>query len=101
MYEPFAKKVTMLSEFNAFIRKEQKNASFRSLRQKVEANSRLVIGGQGAWSKLLVPIVLEEYGSGMNTHDITSIISLLRIVRNIIQHPEHKKSMLAMHHREI
>ena len=59
-------------------------------------NASLVIGGKGAWNKLIDPIIIEEYGTGINTQNIVSYLSLLRIIRNIIQHPEHLDSMMAL-----
>ena len=94
-FEPMSQKVTVLSELNGFIKK-LKNKKMKEFQEKAAKNSPLIIGGQGAWNKLFEPVVLEEFGLGINNHDITSFVSLLRIIRNILQHPESKNSMLAI-----
>ena len=53
-------------------------------------------GGQGAWNMLFPPVVIREYGMANNTRNITSFACLLRIIRNVLQHPEHERSMRAL-----
>ena len=88
-------RVTVLSELNGLAKKLNKS-KLREFQEKAAQNSRLVIGGRGAWNKLLDPIVIEEFGLGINNHDITSFASLLRMIRNILQHPESKGTMMAV-----
>ena len=96
-FEPMSQKVTVLSELNGLIKKLKKNEKNMSqFKVKAAKNGRLVIGGQGAWNKLLEPVVMEEFGLDRNNHDITSFVSLLRIIRNILQHPEAKDTMMAI-----
>ena len=94
-FESLGDKSTLLSELNAFM-KQPTSKKVSTLVNKAAENVNLIIGGQGAWNKLLDPIIIEDYASGINTRQTDSFLSLLRIIRNIIQHPEHKNSMLAL-----
>ena len=86
-------KMSLLSELNASFKMQKKGKKV----EDAEKNAALVIGGAGAWNRKIDETVMEEFGTGMNNHDITSFVDLLRFVRNILQHGhENTTSMVAM-----
>ena len=98
------KKKTILEELSAFLKQQKSEMNkkgrvngFKKVLEDVESNSRLVIGGKGAWNLLFPPEILDEFASNNGYgYDLISYADLLRIVRNIFQHGhECPQAMLA------
>ena len=87
-------KISLLSELNALFKANKNNPTAKKTLVEAEENSPLVIGGRGSWNKNLDNTIMEDYGLGVNNHDLTSYVDQLRMIRNILQHPhENPKSM--------